>query len=240
MYDINELRAKKLFWTKKNGRDTLMYVGFIFGWAETLYNIELPWFPIYYEEELKELGVPYEIYDRQCIIHDPDVEEYQDITAPLMTVVNLKPNQISTSPVKYTGKIPTNKMLEAAKSYFEKVREDLKQLVLSKEQKRFDAYFEKHSKEGVLHWESDILLDDLLSVSDFFSGKWGSKYYRIPLENGFDGCIVISKAAFKGQSRITIKVPRWYVGQLIGRGGENAKKHAHALGVDYVKFEAES
>lgn len=240
MYDINELLAKKLFWAKKNGRDTLMYVSPCLGLAGTLDGINLPWFPIHYEKELKQLGVPYEIYGDQCLIHDPDVEEYRDITEPLMTVVDGKVKQIFTSPVKYTGKIPTNNMLEAAYSYYEKVWEDLKQLVLPKEQKLFDEYFEKNSKDGIVYWVNNLGFTSILSVSDLFSGKWGAKYYQIPLQHGSYNYIVISKATFKGQSRITLKVPEWYVGQLIGFRGENAKKLAHELGVGYVKIEAES
>lgn len=239
MYDINELLAKELFWTKVNGRDKLMSVSRIFGTAETLYEIELPRLSIHFEEELKELGVNYEI-DESCLIHDPNVEEYHEITAPFMEIAKGRPKQISISPVKYTGKIPTNAMLEAANSYREKVLKDLKQLALPKEQKFFDECFEKSSKDGFVFWDNDLYWVSLLSVSDLFSGKWGSKYHLIPLQTSIYNYMVISKAAFKGQTRITLKVPYWLVGQLIGHGGENAKKLARELGVGYVKIEAES
>lgn len=241
MYDINELLAKELFWIKEYGRDKLMYFNPVLGLVGTLHEIDLPRISIDYEEELKELGVPYEICDNWCIIHDPNVEEYHDITEPFMTISEGHPKRISASPVKHTGKIPTNNMLKAAESYRNKVWEDIKPLLLRDAQKRFDKFFERSSKNGLICcWKIDIVSVGIFSVSEIFSGKWGSKYYLIPLENKLHDYIVISKVAFKGQSRITLKVPERYVGQLIGHGGENSRKHAHALGVDRVNFEAES
>lgn len=241
MYDIDRLLAKELFWTKVNGRDKLMTVDTI-GYAAALHEISLPRFSISYEEELKELGVSYEIDGNEFIIHDPNVEEYHEITAPFMTISVGRPKQISTSRVLYTGKIPTNNMLEAANSYCEKVREDIKQLSLSNARKHFVEHFAEYSEDGILRWHGEFFHDDILSVSDLFSGEWGSKFCIIPIprriKSGY--YIVILKAEVKGKSRITLKVSEWYAGKVIGTGGQNVKALARELGVGYVKIEAES
>lgn len=240
MYDINELLAKNIFWTKQNGRDELMCVGRQ-NFANTLDEIILPSLSIKYEEGLKQLGIPYEIDGNRCLIHDPDVEEYQEITSPFMTILEGRPKQISNIPLKYTGKIPTNNMLKAANSYYKKVREDLKQLLLPKEQKHFDEYFEKENKDGIVLWNGGHLYSGVLSISDIFSGEWGSKYLRVSIWSGMysEYHIVIEKSTVKGRSQITLNVPFWAVKQLIGYGGQNAKDLARKLGVCRVNIRAQ-
>lgn len=242
MYDINELLAKELFWTKVNGRNELMTVRHYSGSAEIIRGIDFPRIPICYEEELKQLGVSYEIDGDDVIIYDPNVKEYHDITAPFMVLVGMKPKQISASPVKYTGKIPTNDMLVAAHSYHSKVWEDIKQLSLSNARKYFMEHFAEYSEDGILRFHGEFFRDNILSVSELFSGEWGSKFRIILIPRGIKSgyYIVILKAEVKGKSQITLKVPEWYAGKFIGSGGRNVKALARELGVGYVKIEAES
>ena len=134
----------------------------------------------------------------------------------------------------HTEKVPSPKMVQAAKEYSQRITDKIHDIGLVKEKKDFENYFAAESKDGIcVWWENDA--DDLLQP-----GNMDDKYFPFNLtrcEFYFKGLIIL-KDALKGKQTITLKVPKFHISRVIGKGGANIKRLADELGLRYIKVVA--
>ena len=236
----------KLVWVEDVGRYVLRYESSIqlsFGRKYFTYDATdktLPKLPDYKETTLKSLGIHYEFiecritnpesnYCNYCEIYDPAVVEWVDFTAPLDRV-DVYGDVVERGQQQITSKIPSERMLEAAKKYYDNAMSKIKERQ-SKEE--FDALFEHESKDGISFcwlWVGKKAASEKIPYLQ-------DKYYFFEFRRSSDrSWIVILKSAVKGKRTLTVKVPWPLVGTAIGRDGENAKKISQDLGLRYVKI----
>ena len=125
-------------------------------------------------------------------------------------------------------------MMKAAQEYFEAAGKKVWQAEIAHERENFEEYFTSESNDGICCiW----IVDDM----DSFKGKdLDPKYNSFVLNsNAFNTMyLVILKSAIKNKQTVTLKVPSYCVGMVIGKGGARAKMLAQELGVRYVKIES--
>lgn len=228
--------SEQLYWFEENGRYTLGRHSN--GYPTTFFEKQLPQFSQSDEEVLKELKANYRVESNGYLsVFDPMVEEWEDIGAPVLKVQGF---HIVAESGFYKGKVPSQRMLEAAKEYGKKLRKQIYRIALSEEKKWFDDWFHRTTSDGISKWweQSDW---DYLRVSNM-----DEKYYFFDLSRILSGDIycteglIILKSAVQGKSSITLKVPRYLIGRIIGKGGCNAKRLAKEIGVRYIKVEPDT
>ena len=224
---------EQLYWLEENGRYTLGKLAA--GYPVTLHEKQLPKFSQSDEEVLKELKANYKVESNGYLsVFDPMVEEWEDIGAPVLKVKGL---HIVGEGGFHTGKVPTKRMLEAADEYYTSFRKQIYKIYLSEEKNFLDDWFHRTTTDGISKWweESDW---EYLRVSNL-----NEKYYFFNLSRILPGDIhcteglIILKSAVQGKSSITLKVPRYLIGRIIGKGGCNVKRLAKEIGVRHIKVE---
>ncbi len=221
-----------IFWGKQtNGRYTLNHWGSR-GGANFLQKNLLPRYASHLADTFKELGISYELSDTgELLVYDPEVVEYEEVTAPLHRLCGY---QVGIVLGTHTEKVPSPKMVQAAKEYSQRITDKIHDIGLVKEKKDFENYFAAESKDGIcVWWENDA--DDLLQP-----GNMDDKYFPFNLtrcEFYFKGLIIL-KDALKGKQTITLKVPKFHISRVIGKGGANIKRLADELGLRYIKVVA--
>lgn len=227
--------SKQLYWLEKNGHYALGTISA--GYPVTLFEKQLPQFSKSDEELLKEVKANYYIESNGLLsVFDPMVEEWEYIGAPVLKVQGL---HIVCECGFHKGKVPSKRMLESAKEYHNMLRKQIYKIALSDEKKCFDTWFHHTTTDGISKWweQSDW---EYLRVSNI-----DEKYYFFDLSRFLAGDIycteglIILKSAVQGKSHITLKVPAYLVGRIIGKGGCNIKKLAKEIGVRYIKVEAD-
>lgn len=241
------LKNDKLVWVEDVGRYVLRYESSVelLSCGRKYYTYDatdktLPKLPADKETTLKSLGIHYEFIESQipdpeskycnyCEIYDPTVVEWTDFTAQLDRVDEYG-DVVERCQQQITSKIPSERMLEAAKKYYDDAMSKIKERQLKEE---FDAFFEFESEDGIsFYWwwgEKKEIREKIPYLQD--------KYYFFEVRRSSDrSCIVILKSAIKGKSTLTVKVPWNHVGAAIGRGGENAKTISQDLGLRCVKI----
>lgn len=220
---------KNLFWREVNGVYELEeeLAGLSVGIAQDYY---MPKEPMFMEQELKNINVSFKRIGEDCIIFDPEVEEWTKLTAP---IAKLDDRVKYISGAKHTGEVPTSKMVKAAWKYYWNISSKIELLKLAQSREEFEEYFARESEDGICcWWEEDI---DWITAKEL-----DTKYVGVHLgrtERSFDG-LVLLKSAAKGKSVITIKVHEWDMGRVIGKGGQNVKRIAEALDVKTVKVKS--
>lgn len=183
---------------------------------------------------MKELNANYHVeYNGYLSVFDPTVEEWEDIGALVLKVRGL---HIVGEGGFYKGKVPSERMLEAAKEYDKKLRKQIFEILLSEEKNDFEYHFKSTTSDGIsILWYQPEW--EYLSASTL-----DEKYYFFDLSHtspGFEGLIIL-QSAVQGKSNITLKVPRYFIGRIIGKGGCNVKRLAKELGVRYIKVEPDT
>lgn len=225
----------EVFWAyHSNGRYILSH----FKYGNCVFSVDgtsLPEIEKYYKEDLDELGIHYELCDNELLIYDPEVVEWEEVTAPILKVCGSQASSRTFG--TYTGKIPSSNMFEAAQNYRQEARKKIYDLRFAIEKKEFESSFTTKSKDGISIWWTD---DDI----NFFhsSDIDTSKYFLFNLAHhnscySFEG-LVILKSALKGKHYITLEVPEWHVGIVIGKGGANIKKLTQELGLRHITVKA--
>lgn len=220
-----------VFWTNINGIYQLKY--------KNEHNIalvlpSLPSFPRYREPELKTLKIYYEDNGSRLITYNPNVVEWEAVTAPIIKLNGLL---VTSHHLGYhTGNFPTAHMLKVANNYFLCAKQRLEDFILEKESAEFDQYFESHSLDGISCWWNE---DDYAILS---SENMDEKYYLFnlaPSGHPFEGLAIFRKA-LKVRTTVTITVPKCYVSKLIGKNASTIKKLSDGLGLSHIKVKAEN
>lgn len=221
-----------IFWGEQpNGRYTLNHLD-SHGGANFLQKNLLPRYTSCFADTFKELGINYELSDTgELLVYDPEVVEYEEVSAPLRRLCGY---QVGIVLGTHTEKVPSPKMVQAAKEYSQRITDKIHDIGLVKEKKDFENYFAAESKDGIcVWWENDA--DDLLQP-----GNMDDKYFPFNLtrcEFYFKGLIIL-KDALKGKQTITLKVPKFHISRVIGKGGANIKRLSDELGLRYIKVVA--
>ena len=228
------LNSKQLYWFKENGRYTIGKL--IQGYPINIREKILPQLSSSFERELQKLAANYQIEkDGQLSIFDPNIIEWEEITAP---VLKKKGFNILGELGKYTGKIPSNKMMEAAQEYYIQIHTQMYKNNLPIEKNMFDKYFETYSKDGISVWWNQEFWT-YLRISNF-----DKKYLFFDLSYCFGNDtmtiqgLVILKSAIDGKNSITLNVPKRYIGTIIGKGGHGIKNLMRKLKVQYIDINA--
>lgn len=193
----------------------------------------LPSFPRYREQDLKALKIYYEDNGTRLITYNPKVVEWEVVTAP---IIKLNGSTVTSHHLGYhTGNVPTSHMIQVANNYFLNSKQRLEGFILEREQLEFDEYFKNHSLDGISCWWYE---DDYAILS---SKNMDEKYFLFnlaPSGHSFEGLAIFRKA-LKAKTVVTIKVPRRYVSQTIGKNASNVKKLSAGLGLSYIKVMAD-
>lgn len=229
------LENDKLVWVKQEGRYVLKvehnvltqrgscsYIG-----AEDPTDKTLPKLPDSLDITLDALKIHYERIGNYCVIYDPSVEEWVDYTAPLDRV-DEHGNVVEKCQQQFTSKIPSERMLEAAKKYFGDAIIKINDYEKRQFKEEFDDYFSEWSEDEFSLYFAPSDFD--AKMIPYLEDKY---YFSEVLYNSW---IVILKPAIKGKTSITLKVPRRHVGAAIGRGGEKVKTLRQDLGLRYVEI----
>lgn len=228
-----ELNYQQVYWFYENGRYTLGKLSA--GYPCTIFEKQLPRFSRSDEEDLQTLQANYQVdEDGALTIFNPNVVEWEEITAPILKKSSF---HIIGEFGMHTGKIPSDRMLEAARNYYETLQRQIYEINLSIEKNYFDSDFQRKSADGICIWwreDSGIYLN---------SSNLDKKYLFIDFSSQlYDGVwdvkgLIILKSAIQGKDVITLKVPKYIIGQVIGKGGCEVRRLAKKLGVRYIKVE---
>ncbi len=219
----------KLFWYEKDGQYVLKeeLAG---GKMGNPFAYQLPSEPAFMEQQLQELQISHKRVEDKCVIYNPEVIEWTELTAP---VAKFDGRVQYVKGELHTGKVPTQKMQEAASKYYWTKEEQIREIEYSKGREDFEKYFARESEDGICcWWEEDY---DSLPANEM-----DKKYVLVHLTRpgrGFDG-LVLLKSAASGKTTIILKVHEWDMGRVIGKGGKNVKKIAEVLGVKTVKVKS--
>ena len=228
-----ELNSQQVYWFYENGRYTLGKLSA--GYPCTIFEKQLPSFSRSDEEDLQTLQANYQVdEDGTLTIFNPAVVEWEEITAPILKKSGF---HIIGEFGMNTGKIPSDRMLKAAHDYYRKLGKQIYEINLSLEKEELKSVFKRTSADGIcIWWEQEDWtylrpsnLDDDYIFIDFSLPL----HYDVWSVRG----LIILKSAIQGKSVITLKVPKCFIGQVIGKGGCNVKKIAKELGVRYINVE---
>jgi len=173
--------------------------------------------------KIMEMGIDFsKIVDETfCAVYDPNCVEYEECT----TILIDKRIPFYT---EYTGKIPTEKMVKAADEYADYVNEVLYQLDLERRKKDFDAFFLANSADGIsLYCQCGILsAEELMDYRDYYLVAFYKSQYS------FEG-LIIHRASARGKV-ITVRVPKHFIGKLVGTKGKNISKISKSIGTKHI------
>ena len=219
--------SKQFFWLEENGRYVLGQLSE--GYPDRALEEYLPQLPKCDEKILKDLSVNYVVdSDNMLSIFDPKVVEWEEITAPILKVngferiVDFK---------GYTGRKPSIRMLKAAQKYYDRIKKQIDEVNLSNEKKDFENYFKTMTSDGISiwWWQEDWTY---LRPSNLDGNYFFFDLSRVILDDivSIQGLIILISAV-EGKNSIILKVPKRFVGRIIGKGVCNVKRLEKKLGV---------